>query len=242
MTKRRHRRLPRKLVGYAAAAGASLAAHEGIAGIRYTDFDPKGVDVSSGFGLDLDSDGDAEFVFRTRVERQETCQTTGSHTCTIRAQHILYLDANGANAILASYGNARPVATGFMIATSEPAEPSPTIWSERTCFAHNDFAARMECGGYTGFDPQFGGPFVDTRGFLAFAFDRPAGRHAGWADLAMIIDETLEAYTVLHGYGYETEPGQPIAAGAVPEPPSLVLLAAGAAGLATLRKRWRTLP
>lgn len=39
------------------------------------------------------------------------------------------------------------------------------------------------------------------------------------------------------GYGYNTEPGEPISTGAVPEPSSLALLAMGAAGLSTYRGR-----
>ena len=51
--------------------------------------------------------------------------------------------------------------------------------------------------------------------------------HAGWAD--------LDSGTI-YGYAYETDGGISIAAGAVPEPPSLVLLAAGAAGLGLWRR------
>ena len=55
----------------------------------------------------------------------------------------------------------------------------------------------------------------------------------GWAALSVDAD-TLKA--TLFGYAYEEEPGKPIAAGAVPAPSSLLLLATGAAVLLASRR------
>jgi len=59
----------------------------------------------------------------------------------------------------------------------------------------------------------------------------PDGLHYGWIEVVRTGD-ALDALA----WGYETEPGVPIAAG-VPEPGSLALLAFGAAGLASRRRR-----
>jgi hypothetical protein len=57
--------------------------------------------------------------------------------------------------------------------------------------------------------------------------------HYGWAALSVDVD-TLKA--TLFGYAYEDVPGKGIAAGAVPEPTSLLLLATGAAVLLASRR------
>jgi hypothetical protein len=79
-----------------------------------------------------------------------------------------------------------------------------------------------------------GGEFIGLdRAYLGITFQSEANsRHVGWLEVDAYLAERLRIY----GYAYETTPGKSIPAGAVPEPPSLVMLAAGAAGLAALRR------
>ena len=69
--------------------------------------------------------------------------------------------------------------------------------------------------------------------YLGFKFDLGSGDQYGWIGVVMDpTDHTLDPFA----WGYETDPGVPIVAG-VPEPGSLALLAIGAAGLSTRRRR-----
>lgn len=85
----------------------------------------------------------------------------------------------------------------------------------------------------------WGGVVNGSSRFLGVRFDIAGQQHLGWAEISLQKD--TPAATVL-SYGYETEIGQSIVAGAtssVPEPSSLALFAAGAAGLLALRRRRR---
>jgi len=73
----------------------------------------------------------------------------------------------------------------------------------------------------------------DEPTYLGVRFDPGDGTHYGWIGVVWAsADLTLDAFA----WGYETEVGVPIEAG-IPEPGSLVMLAVGAAALASRRRR-----
>lgn len=72
--------------------------------------------------------------------------------------------------------------------------------------------------------------------FIGLEFPINAVSHFGW--IRVTIDNTAGTF-VVNDWAYESTPGAGITAGEVPEPGTLGLLAAGAAGLATMRKRRR---
>lgn len=71
---------------------------------------------------------------------------------------------------------------------------------------------------------------VDQRGFAGIRFDLDGSTHYGWADVSHPADRQI----TLHAFGYNDTAG---AASHVPEPSSILLLAAGAAGLGFWRLR-----
>jgi len=71
---------------------------------------------------------------------------------------------------------------------------------------------------------------VGQRGFAGIRFDIGAGTHYGWAD----VSKPAAGQMTLHAFGYNDAPD---AASHVPEPNSIMLLAAGAAGLASWRRK-----
>jgi hypothetical protein len=92
------------------------------------------------------------------------------------------------------------------------------------------------------------GDFYNTTGaeYAGLSFTLPDGEHFGWVEITGI-----DGLLTLSAYGYECSPGVGIAAGvgtvaaacppgqSAPEPATLVLLIAGAAGVLALRRRQR---
>ena len=77
---------------------------------------------------------------------------------------------------------------------------------------------------------------------IGFRFTSPAGTHFGWARVRWTAHLTSGGFLSQHiirwdEYAWETEAGVPIAAGSVPEPAPLALLAAGAGGIRHWRRR-----
>jgi hypothetical protein len=80
-----------------------------------------------------------------------------------------------------------------------------------------------------------------VRGYLGFEFGPKGGEHVGWVAMSVVGGVDFSAH--ITGYAYDTVPGQTIKAGQtspVSEPPTLSLLALGAAGLAMMRRRKRS--
>ncbi len=94
-----------------------------------------------------------------------------------------------------------------------------------------------------------GGPATDAfqgdwapgdRGFVGLRFEldgQPGVPVYGWADIGTNnFNGDAPGRFTLYGYAYENN-GMPIPTGAVPEPSTIALLVAGAAGVAVLRRR-----
>lgn len=73
-----------------------------------------------------------------------------------------------------------------------------------------------------------------TDGYVGLSFGTSPNLRFGW--IRVDVDSANASFTI-KDWAYETEPGVSINAGQVPEPGTLGLLAAGAAGVAAMRKR-----
>jgi hypothetical protein len=78
------------------------------------------------------------------------------------------------------------------------------------------------------------GEFWGTRAYIGMEFQMNDGMHYGWFD---VEGSSSSPYAEVHGWGYETEAGIPIIAGAVPEPSTIMLFSAGA--MAILLSRFK---
>ena len=79
-------------------------------------------------------------------------------------------------------------------------------------------------------------------GLVGLQFDIGGQTHFGWArirldELMATSDPQVTSTLTVVDWAYESVPGTAIAAGSVPEPSSIALLALGSVGLATLRNR-----
>jgi len=214
------RRLIKKLAAHSTWLGVSFALHSAArANVIFTDLGPDGVAVRDGtFDIDLNADGLTDFVIKHDCSGSTTPAT--STDCDVSME-----GRNGGKAI--RFNNT--------IRFEASAEIDPLLAQSPRVFlvSFNDFSSTSR------------GPFACTssgnscpggrRGFLGVAIPVD-GAHAGWID---VYASGYFGFTVF-GFAYETTPGKPIPAGAVPEPPSLVLLAAGATGLRMLRRKRRS--
>lgn len=77
--------------------------------------------------------------------------------------------------------------------------------------------------------------FTNDRGFVGLQFAFGGNTHYGWAEITHLGSGNG---TTLHAFGFNDAPGAPsVIPSAIPEPNSMALLAAGAAGAVAFRRR-----
>jgi hypothetical protein len=102
-----------------------------------------------------------------------------------------------------------------------------------SAFLQNDYT-----GGIVPAGQDLGDWHPGDRGFLGLQFVVGADTFFGWADVTLNnLDGTGAGAFTLHGYAYDNTAGTSIQAGAVPEPSTIALLVAGAAGVLALKRR-----
>lgn len=215
------RRFVRKLSAYA-AAGASLAATDLSAAIVYTDLGPDGIRIFDGFHeIDFDANGRADVTLTHDFYREDPAYHTFPDT--------FYDVSAGGGVIVAPSLNGRQFFAKAFDYGELIRRSSNTSGGAVLAYRTETTSNRFSFGG---------GEFYGLhRAYLGITF--MAGddsHHMAW----VAVDAYHASRLKIFGYAYETTPERSIRAGAVPEPPSLVLLAAGAAGLVTLRTKRRT--
>ena len=141
---------------------------------------------------------------------------------------------------LASYNNfpyiAGPANSAFAAFVAPGSVGSNDVYPTLLIASDNIGSANNFAADNTG--PQYGNyaylsaNFTNQRGFVGLRFEFNGNQHYGWADVTHL---GAGSGTTLHAFGYNDTPDAP--SHPVPEPSSLLLLAAGAAGLAGFRRR-----
>ena len=110
------------------------------------------------------------------------------------------------------------------------AATSDSEWAAPTLFGYGDvIGPACSFPDPPMLEPFFHGSFPDNH-YLGVRFDIGGQTHYGWACMSSGYNESV----IVHGYAYESEPGQPIA---TPEPATLSLMILGFGVLAIRRRK-----
>jgi len=192
--------LERKLISYAAAAGAAgvaILSQPAEAKIVYTQ---EWVPISpiSITTLDLNNDGIADFQFSNKPNSVSSCNTSYRRCLLMKV-----VPQNPSNAIWGTNAYASALGSGVSVGSQGKFQAG-----------HESMAQEINRSGRSGtFFYRSAGPWKETtRGFLGLKFIIQGQIHYGWARLS--VTATFSGiYAAISGYAYETEPNTPILTG-----------------------------
>jgi hypothetical protein len=226
----RKSKVERKLAAYLIAGGAAVAAaEEGRADIIYSG--PQNISINqSSFALDLNGDGVTDYTFAN----SQTFVTVGKPPNTMQQLQSasLTVTPSGSNEVAAD------TVTNKGVTTTTADASVLSFGTSLSGLTFSNTSPQMAAAG-KGAPKQPGNWTGVTDQFLGLRFDINGQQHYGWAELS-VGSAANGLPATLEGWAYDTTANEPIAAGQVapvlvPEPSSLALLAAGAAGLAAYR-------
>lgn len=167
--------------------------------------------------LDLDSDGNPELTFGYDF-----------HFVGVRSEQATRLLTNMDPPPDAG-GSVAPLAFGFVIGPYSPA--GSLQWLGRIPGApyETDFNTLIQC-----FNVGCTGDFRGQHAYMGVEFDRAGSRHYGWVLLQI---SSVAAAGQIEAWAWETRPGVPILAGAIPEPSTWALLLGGGVLLVWFRRK-----
>lgn len=198
-----------KAVWYTTLAAGAATAPAVDGAIRFTDVNPDL--TASTVTWDLDNGGVEDF----RLE-------VGVNGANEKSNLVPIVGGNASGIALSPNNNADRMAAGEIIGGATPfsnATDTKTLFDE---------------GAPANYDWSVG-----SRGFLGLQINLLGNTHYGWADVSINPAGVNSFNHTLYGYAFEDVASTAILAGAVPEPSMATLLVAGAAGVASMRRRRR---
>lgn len=192
-----------------AAMAAAVAAHSADAEVIYSGVQDLGIAQFSSLNLDIDLDGFGDLQLKNYVFGAGNYQ--GAAVNFFPGKLVGFFGGPSGFAYVSS------LSSGFLI---DAASTGPTFFGSMAYGAANP-------------NGQFN---TASNAYLGLSFATGANLYYSWVRVS--INNAAGTFTV-HDWAYENVSGVGIAAGVIPAPPTLGLLAAGAAGLGILRGRQR---
>jgi len=238
--------LDKRLLAYALAAGAGLAAAPELAQATIVYSNPADTTISSnGQFIDIDLNNDT-IIFDARVSTFSFSDDDDGYSF---AEASVRVGGNGQlTGVIGNFSDAAALAAG------DPISPLQS-------FQDIQFSTRLMASSYAYADGEsftdIYGPFANVGDrYLGLTFQIDGAAHFGWARFGVTASAFAEggstfatASATLRAYAFEDCPREGILAGAtqggascpsgVPMPPALALVALGAGGLALWRARRR---
>jgi hypothetical protein len=213
----------------ALVAGLGLFRSNAVdATIIYTDIPGAGVEIyNSIYKLDVNNDQVFDFSITHSLTPQQTPYNSVTFDLRIDQYNSPYIQLS--RIVSDSQGFAAALSDGEMINANRTWRFSGVMGHREPPPPNIDL---LQGGSLTGHWPGVNNRYLGLELQLFDGQGNPS-THYSWAELSVDVN-TLKA--TLFGYAYEDEAGRGIAAGAVPEPSSLLLLATGAAVLLATRR------
>ncbi len=169
--------------------------------------------------LDIDGDGAVDFVL---------AHNAGSS---------LYVQQQGTNRVLMRNGDGIPDVSGLIVGADLEEDQ---FWQAIIMLTVSKISPDIQICVTNGAGSGCDGNFVGRTGIFGVEFDIAGQTHYGWVRATGAPSAVRMEFS---DWAYESEPGVPILAGAVPEPSGAALLALGAAAVASRRRRpWHRRP
>ena len=120
--------------------------------------------------------------------------------------------------------------------TIGPTIPSDQFWGN--VYGADHYISRQSRANWQAVPGAWSGSLGLSGEFLVgFRLPTPSGYQYGWISVGMTGPDPTVDTPILTGWAYQTQPGQSITAGAVPEPGTLALGTVGSAALLFLKRR-----
>ena len=126
-------------------------------------------------------------------------------------------------------GSVAPLASGFSIGQDSAAGSLQWLGKIPGAPYETDFNTLIQC-----FDVGCTGDFRGQQAYMGVEFQRASGTHYGWVSLYV---DWFAPVAVIDSWAWETRPGIPIFAGAVPEPSTWALLVGGGVLMVCLKRK-----
>jgi len=127
-------------------------------------------------------------------------------------------------------GSVAPLASGFSIGQESAAGWLQWLGTIPGAPYETDFNTLIQC-----FDVGCTGDFRGQQAYIGVEFQRASGTHYGWVSL--YVSPFATPVAVIDSWAWETRPGVPILAGAVPEPSAWALLVGGGVLIVWFRRK-----